>query len=205
MLFLMSSSIPLPFLVTRTLLAHEFLLSTRTLRSLYAELLSRRLPQAVLGAGLCICLWSVLGSSFLLIFQPAEILLRGCTALWSIGHSSQLCVVTELEDASSPSSRSFINKLNNAGPSTEPLGTPLVTGLKLDPVSMIMTLSDIPQSTSLSAHLTPTYWVVQDAVRDSVKSNIIIIILLCWNLRTHLNCTFCFGTCLRRLDRIQKI
>ncbi|KAJ7407591.1 hypothetical protein WISP_125574 [Willisornis vidua] len=50
-----------------------------------------------------------------------------------IGHSSQLCAISALaEEAAGPSSKSWRNKLNNAGPNIEPWGTPLLTGLQLD-------------------------------------------------------------------------
>ncbi|KAJ7396420.1 hypothetical protein BTVI_145394 [Pitangus sulphuratus] len=55
--------------------------------------------------------------------KPVKVLLKGCTALWGISHSSQLCVIGELaEEASAPSSKSLMNKLNNTGPSIDPWG-----------------------------------------------------------------------------------
>lgn len=45
--------------------------------------------------------------------QPAEVLLKGCAALWAVGHWSQHRVTSDLaEEASTPSPKSFMNKLN---------------------------------------------------------------------------------------------
>lgn len=61
--------------------------------------------------------------------QPLKALLKGCTALWGIGHCSQLCVINSLaKDTSAPSSKSLMNKLNSTESSIESRGSPLVTG-----------------------------------------------------------------------------
>ncbi|KAJ7400839.1 hypothetical protein BTVI_101645 [Pitangus sulphuratus] len=102
--------------------------------------------------------------------QPVNFLLKGCTALWGIDHFSHLCVISELsKEASTPSSKSLIN---NTGPSIKSWGTPLVTGLALDPMPLISTLwnllTDPPHCPLIQSILTEfTY---EDVVRDSVKS-----------------------------------
>ncbi|RMC07043.1 hypothetical protein DUI87_16496 [Hirundo rustica rustica] len=65
--------------------------------------------------------------------QPVEVLLKGCTALWDIGHSSQLYVIRKIaEETSAPSPKSLMNKFNNSGPSIEHWGTPVLTGIQLN-------------------------------------------------------------------------
>lgn len=49
---------------------------------------------------------------FCLFLHPVEIVLKGCTALWGISHSFQLCVIGEVtEEASASSSKSLMNNL----------------------------------------------------------------------------------------------
>lgn len=86
--------------------------------------------------------------------QPLKLPLKGYTALCGIGHSSQVCVISRLaEDTSGPSSKSLMEKLNSTGPCIEPWGTPLLTGIQLDPVAVIKILWDLPLS-QVSIHLT---------------------------------------------------
>ncbi|XP_048782344.1 uncharacterized protein LOC125684319 isoform X1 [Lagopus muta] len=83
--------------------------------------------------------------------QPVQLSLNGSTAF---SQSSQLRIITNLlRVAIIPSSRSLMKMLNKSGPSTDPWGTPLVTGLQPDSALPTTTLCALPVS-QFSTHLT---------------------------------------------------
>lgn len=76
--------------------------------------------------------------------QPVKGLPKGCTPLCDIGQSSQLRFVSKpAGEAPAPSAKSLMNNLNNSGASNKLYGPPLVTGLKLEAVSVITALWDL--------------------------------------------------------------
>ncbi|XP_055576153.1 uncharacterized protein LOC129736772 [Falco cherrug] len=150
MLLLMHPRVLLAALATR---AHCWLvgnlLSTSTPTSFSAELPPSRPAPARTGAWGC----SSPGADPTLAFaglhqvplcpalQPVPVSLNGSAASWCISHSSQLCVTCKRSEGSSvPSSWSLMSKLNRTGPSTDPWGTPLATGLQLRSVLLVTTL-----------------------------------------------------------------
>ncbi|RMC00447.1 hypothetical protein DUI87_23057 [Hirundo rustica rustica] len=73
--------------------------------------------------------------------KPAEVLLQGCTALWGISHSSQLCAIRELAEEASPrlsKNSTIYGKEFWAQHCTSEDNTS--DGLHLDPVPRIITL-----------------------------------------------------------------
>lgn len=94
------------------------------------------LPQVKDSAFILIELYLVLPCPSL---QPAKVPPKGCTALWVIGLSSQLCGISQLAEEAPASSSKFKDKLNT-GPRIEPWRTSSsVTSLQLEPVPLIMT------------------------------------------------------------------
>lgn len=70
--------------------------------------------------------------------QPVEVPLNGSTRLWSISYLVSPANLLRVQPV--PSSRSLMKMLNRIGPSIDPWGTPLVTGLQLGFVQLIPTL-----------------------------------------------------------------
>ena len=169
----MHPRIPLSFLAAR---AHCWLMvnlsSTRTSRSLSAELLSSRSTPSLyrcMGLFLPRCRnlhlpvlnlirflsdkLSILSRSRWMVAQPFGV----STTPLSLVSSANL-----LRLHSNSSSRSLMKKLNKTGPSTDPWETPLVTGLQLDSALLMTTLwfchSASSQSTSPTTHPAHTSW-----------------------------------------------
>ncbi|KAK4829020.1 hypothetical protein QYF61_001795 [Mycteria americana] len=77
--------------------------------------------------------------------QPLQIPLQSLPTLQQINTPTQLGVICNLRRVHSmPSSRSLMNMLNTTGPSTEPWGTPLVSGRQLDLTPFTTTLCAWP-------------------------------------------------------------
>jgi len=143
--------LPLAFLETR---AHCWIMvnlsSTRTPRSLSTELLSRR-SAPILYSYMRLCLprcrtlhlpllnfirlfsthLSSLSRSCWMAAQPSGV---------SATHPTFVSSANLLRVRFILSSRSLMSKLNKTGPSTDPWGTPLVTGLQLDSAPLMTTL-----------------------------------------------------------------
>jgi len=163
---------PLAFLTTR---AHYWLMvnlpATKTPRSLSTELLcSRSAPS------LYWCIGLLLPRCRTLHLPLLKFIMFLCAQLCSLSRSpcmaAQRSVVSAtlpslvssanlLRIHSVPSSRSLM-KLNKTGLTTDPWGTPLVTGLQLDSAPLMTTkpsefcYSTSSQSTSVSTHLAHT-------------------------------------------------
>lgn len=89
------------------------------------------------------------------------------------------------------SSKSVINKLNNTGPSMDPWGTLLVTGIQLDSVPLITILWDLP-FTPLFTLPARTSW----ACLWSILEFCFVHLIWGWTGRTHLQVLFLFScTC----------
>ncbi|TRZ13307.1 hypothetical protein HGM15179_013797 [Zosterops borbonicus] len=110
--------------------------------------------------------------------QAIKVLLKDpfrSTALWDVGHSSQIYVISKIaEEASAPSSKPSMNKFNNSGPSIEHWGSPLLTSIRLNPVPLIATLWDLLfiqfSIHSLFTHPVLPDFAYKDIVRDNVES-----------------------------------
>jgi len=147
----MHPRIPLAFLATR---AHYWLMVnlsfTRTPRSLSTELLSSRsAPKPVLVPG--VVLPQVQDPALALVelhqvplcptLQPVQVSLMAAQPSGvSTTPPSLVSPADLLRVHSNSSSRSLMKKLNKTGPSTDPWGTPLVTGLQLDSAPLMTTL-----------------------------------------------------------------
>jgi len=137
--------------------------STRTPRSLSAELLSSRSTPSLywcMGLFLPSCRTLHLPFLNLIRFLSAQLsnLFR---SHWMAAQSAGVCTTPPsfassanlLRVRSNSSFRSLMKKLNKTGPSIDPLGTPLVTSLQLDSELLITTLWVLPFS-QFSIHLT---------------------------------------------------
>ncbi|RMC07054.1 hypothetical protein DUI87_16508 [Hirundo rustica rustica] len=107
--------------------------------------------------------------------QPVEVLLKGCTALWDIGHSSQLYVISKIaEETSAPSPKSVMNKFNNSGPSIEHWGTPVLTDIQRNTCAIDYNPlgSAVHQFSvhSLITHPVLSEYAYKDVVRDNIES-----------------------------------
>ena len=139
----MHPRIPLAFLAAR---AHYWLMvnlsSTSTPSSVSTEVLSSRsAPSLYWCMGLFLPRCRTLHVPLCPTFQPVQVTLNGSTAFWCISHSSSFVSSANLLRVhSNSSSRSLMNKLNKTGPSTDPWGTPLVTGLQPDSLPLMTVL-----------------------------------------------------------------